>query len=38
MIAACVWHTVTLLQNGVVLATGGADVNSVPMATAELYQ
>ena len=38
MIHERVWHTSTLLQNGKVLVTGGADNSSAPIATAELYQ
>jgi hypothetical protein len=33
-----VWHTSTVLQNGKVLVTGGAGNDSVPIATAEVYQ
>ncbi len=30
-------HTATLLQNGMVLVSGGADRTAIPLATAELY-
>ena len=31
-------HTATLLQNGEVLVTGGTDVNTNPLASAELLE